>query len=118
MRAIVNIDELLDVNELEGFIDKVGEFEEMGNGHDGDASENGEDEGYSVMIIDTIEWNQTTQIYTDFSASRVDLTRNSVFGSLIWIQEICCMNRFIGKMKHTLSFFTGIPEYITCLTMD
>ena len=109
----INIDELLDINELEGFIDKVGEFEEMGDDHDGDASENGEDEGYSVMIIDTIEWNQTTQIYTDFSASRVDLTQKFS----IWEFDLDTgdlLNESIYWVNEThLSFFTGIPEYIT-----
>ena len=91
-------------------------IEDSGSGHDdhdGDASENGEDEGYSVMIIDTIEWNQTTQIYTDFSASRVDLTQKFS----IWEFDLDTgdlLHEWIYWENEThLSSFTGIPEYIT-----
>jgi len=80
--------------------------------HDEDVSEN-EDNEYAAMIIDMIEWNQTTQIYTDFSASHVDFnqkhgiwefdmdTGDLLHESIYWVNE-----------TH-LSFFTGIPEYIT-----
>ena len=65
------------------------------------------------MIIDTIEWNQTTQIYTDFSASRVDLTQKFS----IWEFDLDTgdlLHEWIYWENEThLSSFTGIPEYIT-----
>ena len=91
-------------------------IEDSGSGHDdhdGDASENDEDEGYSVMIIDTIEWNQTTQIYTDFSASRVDLTQKfSIWEFDLDTGDLLHESIYWENETH-LSSFTGIPEYIT-----
>ena len=68
---------------------------------------------YSVMIIDTIEWNQTTQIYTDFSASRVDLTvKFSIWEFDLDTGDLLHESIYWENETH-LSSFTGIPEYIT-----
>ena len=80
--------------------------------HDEDVSEN-EDDEYATMIIDMIEWNQTTQIYTDFSASHVDF--NQKFS--MWEFDIDTGDLFHESIywenETHLSFITGMPEYIT-----
>ncbi len=90
--------------------------EDSGDDHDDhgeDESRNEENGDYDEMIIDMIEWNQTTQIYPDFSATQVDLTMK--FSS--WTFDLDTGDLLYESIdwenETHLSTFTGIPENIT-----
>ena len=91
--------------------------------HDDDHDEHGvhaDDEGgreesseYTEMIIDMIEWNQTTQIYPDFSATRVDLTQKFSFWTFDFDTGDFLYDSIYWENETHLSSFTGMPEQIT-----
>ena len=81
--------------------------------HAEDESGRGENEDYVEMIIEVVEWNQTTQIYPDFSATHVELSEKA----WTWAFDLDTgdlLDESIDWTNEThLSTFTGIPENIT-----
>ena len=81
--------------------------------HGGDEVGREESSEYTEMIIDMIEWNQTTQIYPDFSATRVDLTQKFSMWTFDFDTGDLLHESIDWTNETHLSSFTGMPEQIT-----